>query len=63
MLLLVSKDLDRSKGLRLTNPGLIGGGGGVFNIENVKSCLTLLPHGLQPVRVLCPWEFSGRDTG
>ena len=27
-------------------------------------CLTLLrPHGLQPARLLCPWDFSGKNTG
>ena len=30
----------------------------------VKSCLTLLwPHGLQPARLLCPWDFLGKKTG
>ena len=29
-----------------------------------KSCLTLLrPHGLQPARLLCPWDFLGKNTG
>ena len=29
-----------------------------------KSYLTLLrPHGLQPVKLLCPWDFLGKDTG
>ena len=29
-----------------------------------KSCLTLLgPHGLQPARLLCPWDFPGKSTG
>ena len=29
-----------------------------------KSCLILLrPHGLQPARFLCPWDFSGKNTG
>ena len=23
----------------------------------------LRPHGLQPTRLLCPWDFPGRDTG
>ena len=23
----------------------------------------LLPHGLQPTRLLCPWHFPGKDTG
>ena len=29
-----------------------------------KLCPTLLrPHGLQPARPLCPWDFSGKNTG
>ena len=29
-----------------------------------KSCLTLLQlHGLQPARLLCPWNFPGNNTG
>ena len=29
-----------------------------------KSCLTLLPpHKLQPARLLCPWDFPGKNTG
>ena len=29
-----------------------------------KSCLTLLrTHGLQSIRLHCPWEFSGKNTG
>ena len=29
-----------------------------------KSCLTLLqPHVLQPARLLCPWNFPGKNTG
>ena len=24
---------------------------------------SLQPHGLQPARLLCPWGFSGRNTG
>ena len=23
----------------------------------------LLPHGLQPARLLCPWTFPGKNTG
>ena len=23
----------------------------------------LLPHGLQPARLLCPWDFPGKNTG
>ena len=30
----------------------------------LQSCPTLLrPHGLQPTRLLCPWDFSGKNTG
>ena len=29
-----------------------------------KSCPTLLwPHGLQPARLLCPWDFPGKNSG
>ena len=29
-----------------------------------QSCWILLrPHGLQPTRLLCPWDFPGKDTG
>ena len=29
-----------------------------------KSCPTLLwPHGLQPARLLSPWDFLGKNTG
>ena len=29
-----------------------------------KSCPPLLqPHGLQPARFLCPWDFPGKNTG
>ena len=29
-----------------------------------KSCLTLLqPHGLEPTRLLCPWDLPGKNTG
>ena len=24
---------------------------------------SLRPHGLQPTRLLCPWDFSGKNTG
>ena len=28
-----------------------------------KSCLTLLwRHGLKPIRLLCPWDFPGKNT-
>ena len=26
-------------------------------------CPTLWPDGLQPTRLLCPWDFPGKDTG
>ena len=30
----------------------------------VQSCLTVLqPHGLQPTRLLCLWDFPGKSTG
>ena len=28
-----------------------------------QSCLTLRPHGLQPARLLCPWDYLGKNTG
>ena len=28
-----------------------------------QSCPTLRPHGLQPTRLPCPWDFPGKDTG
>ena len=28
-----------------------------------QSCPTLGPHGLQPPRLLCPWESPGKKTG
>ena len=27
-----------------------------------KSCLTLQPHGLQPARLLCSWDYPGKNT-
>ena len=27
------------------------------------TCNSFWPHGLQPARLLCPWDFPGRDTG
>ena len=26
-------------------------------------CDSLWPHGLQPARLLCPWDFPGKNTG
>ena len=28
-----------------------------------QSCPTLWPHGLQPARLLCPWDSPGKNTG
>ena len=28
-----------------------------------QSCLTLWLHGLGPARLLCPWDFPGKNTG
>ena len=28
-----------------------------------QSCLTVQPHGLQPTRLLCPWNSPGGNTG
>ena len=28
-----------------------------------QSCPTLRPHGLQSIRLLCPWDFPGKDPG
>ena len=30
---------------------------------SLPSCLTLQPHGLQPARLLCPWDSPGKNTG
>ena len=31
--------------------------------EVAQSCLTLATHGLQPTRLLRPWDFLGKSTG
>ena len=31
--------------------------------EVAQLCLTLRPHGLQPTRLLRPWDFPGKSTG
>ena len=31
--------------------------------EVAQSCLTLRPHGLQPTRLLHPWDFPDKNTG
>ena len=30
--------------------------------EVAQSCLTQRPHGLQPTRLLHPWDFPGKST-
>ena len=32
-------------------------------VSVVQQCLTLQPHGLQPARLLCPWDFPSKNTG
>ena len=35
-----------------------------MHAKSLQSCLTLLrPQGLQPARLLCPWDSLGRNTG
>ena len=29
----------------------------------LQSCPTVRPYGLQPVRLLCPWDSPGKNTG
>ena len=29
----------------------------------LQSCLTLLPYGPYPTRVICQWDFPGKNTG
>ena len=31
--------------------------------EVTQSCPTQQPHGLQPTRLLGPWDFPGKSTG
>ena len=37
----------------------MGGGGGCYLVSQSDS---LRPHGLQPTRCLCPWDFPGKNT-
>ena len=32
-------------------------------VKSLQSCLTLRPHGLQPIRLLCSQDFPGKNTG
>ena len=31
--------------------------------ELAQSCLTLRPHKMSPIRLLCAWDFPGKNTG
>ena len=31
--------------------------------QSLQPCLTLWPRGLQPTRLLCPWDSPGKNTG
>ena len=31
--------------------------------NSLQSCLTLWPYGLYSARLLCPWDFPGKNTG
>ena len=33
------------------------------HVGSLWSCLTLQPCGLWPARLLCPWDFPGRNAG
>ena len=34
-----------------------------INVLVAQSCPTLCAHALQPVRLLCPWDSPGKNTG
>ena len=37
-----------------------------FRINSVSPSVvpdSVRPHGLQPIRLFCPWDFPGKDTG
>ena len=34
-----------------------------FSVSRSVVAASLRPHGLQPTRLLCPWDFPGQDTG
>ena len=33
----------------------------IWCAKSLRSCLTLWPYGLQPSRLLCPWDFSRQE--
>ena len=35
----------------------------LFIISVLTQCVYLWPHGLSPARLLCPWNFTGKNTG
>ena len=40
----------------------------IFSVQSIQfNCSvvsdSLQPHGLQPTRLLCPWDFPGKSTG
>ena len=37
--------------------------GSIYCMLVAQLCLTLQPHGLGPARLLCPWDFPGKNTG
>ena len=34
-----------------------------MHAKSLQSCPTLRPYGLQPARLLCPWDSPGKNTG
>ena len=32
-------------------------------VKSLQSCPTVRPHGLQPTRLLRPWDFPGKSAG
>ena len=41
---------------------IFGGNGYVCDSHSVMSS-SLQPYGLQPIRLLCPWDYPGKNTG
>ena len=35
----------------------------VVVVQSLSRVLLLQPHGLQPTRLLCPWDFPGKNIG
>ena len=46
-----------------THWAVITAGNEVPHIRSVAMTDSLQPHGLQPARLLCPWDFPGKNTG